>query len=120
MTVRFATPDEIINWNALVSKSGYASTVFSTSEYGRIKKLTGYTPRYIIADDLAVLALEKNVPPLGKLWYLPKGPNIKSLSELTSVMDSLKVFAKTKSVFTIKVESELPLTDSSKIGRAHV
>ena len=118
MTIRFATPEEIKNWNAIVSKSGAASTVFSTSEYAEIKKLTAYTPRYIMAEDLAVLALEKKTAPLGRLWYLPKGPNVSSTTEYLGLMAELKKFARSQGVFLIKTEPELPLSEADRLKNA--
>ncbi|UTX51342.1 peptidoglycan bridge formation glycyltransferase FemA/FemB family protein [Candidatus Saccharibacteria bacterium TM7i] len=115
MTARFATSEEINNWNNLVSDSAGADTVFSTKEYAEIKQLTRYTPRYVIVDDLAVLVLEKRAWPFGSLWYLPKGPNVTSVEEFQSVMAGLEQLAKKSNVFFIRAESELPLADAPKL-----
>ena len=108
MTAQYASKTQINEWDSLVAKSGSASTVFSTAEYAEIKKDTRYTPRYIMVDSHAVLVLEKRTWPLGRLWYIPKGPNVASTDELFSVLEALKPLARATSVFTIRVESELP------------
>lgn len=115
MTARYATPEEISNWDALVLKNPDGGNVFSSFEYSEIKKLTDYTPRYIIAGSVAVTVLEKQTAPIGKLWYLPKGPNVSSTSELFDVLESIKPLAKKAKAFVIRIESELPQSTHSEI-----
>lgn len=117
MIARFATADEVSNWDTLVSDHGILSTVFSTSEYATIKKLTDYTPHYIIVGSLPVLVLEKKTWPLGRLWYAPKGPNVGSVEEFDAVISSLNTLAKKNGVFAIRAESELPLTDAVELEK---
>lgn len=107
MTARYATPDEIEHWDELILKNPDGGNVFSSYEYSQIKKLTNYTPRYIVAGDVAVTVLEKTTLSFGKLWYLPKGPNVKDTDTLFHVLESLKPVAKKASVFLLKIESEL-------------
>jgi lipid II:glycine glycyltransferase (peptidoglycan interpeptide bridge formation enzyme) len=71
------------------------------------KETGGYTARFIFVGDLAITVLEKNIPLLGKLWYLPKGPGVVCSKELFSVLKALKPFAKKHGVFVIRIESEL-------------
>lgn len=109
MTARFATPKEIISWDTLVAKSTPSDTVFSTTAYAQIKKLTAYTPRYILVDDLAVLVLEKKAWPFGALWYLPKGPNVSTAEAFHAALKALLPLAKKEGVFIVRAESELSL-----------
>jgi len=107
MTTRYATPEEIANWDSLIIANPDGGNVFSSFEYSEVKKLTNYTPRFIISGKLAVTVLEKQTPPLGKLWYLPKGPNVTSSKELFDTLKALKPLAKKANVFVIRVETEL-------------
>lgn len=107
MTTRFATPDEIEQWNTLILANPDKGNVFQGAEFAEQKKLGGWTPRYIISNHVAVTALEKNVPLLGKLWYLPKGPGITTIRELDDVVAEVASFAKQQGVFAVKIEPEL-------------
>lgn len=107
MTARYATPEEIANWDSLIIANPDGGNIFSSFEYSEVKKLTNYTPRFIIRGKLAITVLEKQTPPLGKLWYLPKGPNVTSGKEVFDTLKSIKRLAKKAGVFVIKVETEL-------------
>lgn len=107
MTARYATDDEIAQWDSLILDNPDGGNVFSSYEYSEIKKLTNYTPRYIISGKFAVTVLEKSTAPLGKLWYLPKGPGVTSTKQLFDLLRSLDTLAKKAGVFAIRVESEL-------------
>lgn len=108
MTARYATSEEIASWDELIINNPDGGNVFSSLEYSEIKKLTAYTPRYIIAGSVAVTVLEKQTPPMGRLWYLPKGPNVTSSEQLFAVLDAIRPLAKKAGVFAIRCESELP------------
>ena len=107
MTARYATSEEIAKWDSLIIANPDGGNVFSSFEYSEVKKLTNYTPRFIVSDKLAITVLEKQTPPLGKLWYLPKGPNVTSSKELFDTLKALKPLAKKAGVFAIRVETEL-------------
>ncbi|MFZ1301930.1 MAG: peptidoglycan bridge formation glycyltransferase FemA/FemB family protein [Candidatus Microsaccharimonas sp.] len=107
MTARYATPNEIASWDALILTNPDGGNVFSSAEYASIKKLTSYTTRYVVVGKTAITVLEKQTPPLGRLWYLPKGPNVTSTKELFDILKSLKPLAKKAGVFAIRIESEL-------------
>src|SRR5690606_11240454 len=107
MTARYATNEEVAQWDALILKNTDGGNVFSSFEYSEIKKLTRYTPRYIIVGKTAITVLEKTTPPLGVLWYLPKGPGVTSTKQLFDILKALKPLAKKAGAFAIKVESEL-------------
>ena len=107
MTARYATTEEIAKWDSLIIANPDGGNVFSSFEYSEIKKLTNYTQRFIISGKLAITVLEKQTAPLGKLWYLPKGPNVVSAKELFDTLKALKPLAKKAGVFVIRVETEL-------------
>lgn len=107
MNTRFATPEEIDQWNTHILTNPDKGNVFQGLEFAEQKKLGGWTPRFIMADNLAVTVLEKSVPLLGTLWYLPKGPGITSVRALDDNLDNLKNFAKQNGAFAVKIEPEL-------------
>lgn len=117
MTARYATSEEISRWNDLITQNPDGGNIFSSYEYSEIKKLTGYTPRYIIAGEVAVTVLEKKTFPLGRLWYIPKGPNVTTPEELSSVLELLRPLAKKAGAFVIRVESELDRKHSPSLRR---
>lgn len=107
MTARYATDEEIAQWDSLILKNPDGGNVFSSLEYSEIKKLTNYAPRYVIVGKIAVTVLEKTTSPLGALWYLPKGPGVASTKQLFDLLQALKPLAKKAGVFAIRIESEL-------------
>ncbi len=107
MIARYATDEEISRWDSLILQNPDNGNVFSSFEYSQIKKLTKYTPRYVLVGKIAVTVLEKSTAPLGKFWYLPKGPGAHSTKQLCDVLKAMKPLAKKAGVFAIRVESEL-------------
>lgn len=120
MTVRFATHDEIEDWNARIITNPDGGNIFQGYEFANQKILGGWTPRFVMAGDLALTVLEKKF--LGyKLWYAPKGPGVTSVRELDNLLPDLQAFARKNHVFAIKIEPELTkkdetLADLMKLG----
>ena len=117
MLARYATADEIAVWNEKIITNPDGGTVFSSFEYSTIKQLTHYTPRYIIVDNLAVTVLEKKTPPLGTLWYVPKGPGVTSSKALFDVITALTPLARRAGAFAIRIESELKRSSQPTLER---
>jgi Uncharacterized protein involved in methicillin resistance len=117
MTARYATDEEISRWDVLILQNPDKGNVFSSYEYSEIKRLTKYTPRYIIVGKIAVTVLEKATPPLGSFWYLPKGPGVTSAKQLFDLLTALKPLAKKAGVFAIRVESELDRSSKATLER---
>jgi lipid II:glycine glycyltransferase (peptidoglycan interpeptide bridge formation enzyme) len=115
MTIRFASTDEIDQWNTLVLANPDKGNVFQGLEFTEQKKLGGWTPRFVMADSLAITVLEKSVPLLGKLWYLPKGPGVTSMRELDAIMNDLKSFAQQHGAFVVKIEPELVDSNETRV-----
>ncbi len=126
MTAHYATKSELATWNSRIIANPDGGNVFSSFEYSEVKRLTGYTPRYILVTigtkdeplTVGVTVLEKQTPPLGKLWYLPKGPGVTSTKQLFDVLAAIRPLAKKAGVFTIRVESELDRASTSTLERA--
>lgn len=117
MTARYATDEEISRWDSLILQNPDNGNVFSSFEYSEIKRETNYTPRYVIVNKIAVTVLEKSTPPLGKLWYLPKGPGVISTKDLFDLLKALKPLAKKTGAFAVRIESELDQSSRATIER---
>lgn len=117
MTARYATPEEIASWNTHILSNPDGGNVFASAEYAKIKRLTAYTPRFVMVDTIAVTVLEKQTF-FGRLWYLPKGPGVSSPDELVEVLKALRPLALRRGVFTIRCEAELPATDAPSLKKA--
>ena len=107
MPVRDAQPKEIARWDELLTQNPDGGNVFQAREMAETKRLGGWTPRYLIIDDIAVTVLEKHVPIIGNFWYLPKGPGISTVDTLLSLLPDLKTFAASHGVFAVKCEPEI-------------
>lgn len=116
MTARFATPDEIAHWNDHIVANPNGGNVFASYEFAMQKESGGYTARFVFVDHLAITVLEKSTG-LGRLWYLPKGPEVTSTKDLFHVLESLKPFAKKHGVFAVRIESELPRSTQPTLSR---
>ena len=113
MTVRFATSDEITQWNDLLIQNPDGGNVFSSKEMAETKQQNAWKPRYIMVDTIAVTVLEKSVPLLGKYWYLPKGPGVTTVASLLELLPNLQQFGASQGVFAVKIEPEVPDNDET-------
>lgn len=107
MKVRFATKTEHAVWNQQVLNNPDRGNVFQSTEFAEQKQAGGWTPRFLVADNLAITVLEKTVFGLGKLWYIPKGPGVVSIRQLGDLLPDLEQFALDNGVFAVKIEPEL-------------
>lgn len=108
-------------WNNRILANPDMGNVFQGYEFAQQKKLTGWTPRFLGDDSIAITALEKAVLGLGRFWYIPKGPGVSSVRELERLLPDLQRIAKVSGVFAIKIEPELvkkdeTLADLMKLG----
>ncbi len=117
MTIRFATSDEIANWNQHLITNPDGGNIFASFEFAMQKETGGYKAIFLMIDQLAVTVLEKNAFPLGKLWYLPKGPGVTDTKELWDILKDIKPFAASHGVFVVRIESELPRTIQPTLSR---
>lgn len=117
MKVRFASKQEISEWNKYILANPDGGNVFASYEFAMQKETGGYKAYFIFVGNLAITILEKNAPTLGKLWYLPKGPGVTSSKDLFTVLKSLKPFAEKHDVFAIRIESELNRNEQPTLAR---
>lgn len=107
MNARFATPEEIAQWDERLIANPDNGNVFQTIEVAETKRKNGWAPRYIISGAKAITVLEKHVPILGNYWYVPKGPGVRDADDLEAEIILLKDLAGRAGVFCIKIEPEL-------------
>lgn len=110
MTVRFATDDEIKNWNTHILNNPDGGNILQGKYFAELKQLTGWTPRYIVAGDVAMTVIEKPIFGLGKVWYIAKGPGVNIKEQLKKLLGPLREFAHEQGCFTVKIEPELPMS----------
>lgn len=108
MVTRFATDDEITDWDEKIIANPDGGNVFQSKEFATIKNAGGqWSPRFIMVDMLAITVFERKVFGLGKLWYIPKGPGVTSVDELAPLIAELRDFAHKNGVFAVKIEPEM-------------
>lgn len=108
MAIRFASDDEVKNWNEHILSNPDGGNFVQGHEFAEQKKLAGWEIRYVFADDIAITLLEKPIPGFGKVWYAPKGPGVTTRNDLSRIIRPLADFARKEGVFTIKIEPEIP------------
>lgn len=113
MSIHFAKETEIRSWNNLITQNPDGGDIFQTREFAEIKSHYHWKPRYLIADNLAILVLERPAKLLGKFWYIPKGPGIKDIKQLEKILPDLKQFAHKHGVFSVRLEPELLATSEN-------
>lgn len=117
--MRYATEEEITAWDEIVPQNPDGGNMLQGKVFAEVKASSGWTPRYILCDTAAFVAIEKSIPLIGKVWYVPKGPGITTVDQLRIIIEELVPFAKKAGVFTVKIEPELPLgTDVSGLPLA--
>lgn len=114
MPIRFAESNKNHNWNQKVLGNPDGGNVLQSVEFSEQKHQDGWTPRFILADSLAITILEKSIFGLGKLWYLPKGPGVISIRQLDDLLPELHDFAEKNNVFLVKIEPELTAQDETR------
>jgi len=107
MTMRFATDEEISQWDELITQNPDGGNVFQSRQFGETKRANNWAPRYIITDTVAITVLEKSVPLHGTFWYIPKGPGVNDITALLQILPQLKEFAASNGVFAVKIEPEV-------------
>lgn len=107
MKLRFATDEEITDWNAIIIENPGGGNILQGKEFAEQKELAGWKARYIISDICGLMILEKSIPLFGKVWYSPKGPAVASKNELEKLLKELRSFARSQGVFSVKIEPEL-------------
>lgn len=95
-------------WNDLIADSPKGGNILQGREFLEQKFLAGWKIHYLKVDSRAVGVMEKSIPVLGKVWYIPKGPSTTSTDDLSSLLEELVPYARKCGVVSVKIEPELP------------
>lgn len=111
-TLRKADTEEIDNWDDDVLKNKNEAGFLQSKPYADTKKCFGWNIQYMVYESknerVYVYFLEKFIPTLGYLWYLPSGSL--ALRDIDSILRANKRFIKQNKlrVFVIKIEPRIP------------
>lgn len=120
-TARFATAEEIENWDKHVTANPNGGNMLQSAAYATVKNGSGWKVRFLVLESPGNssynLVLEKSFPVLGRLWYLIKGPDLADAADLGPVLESVAAFVRGRklNVFTIKVEPDI--IDSDEVQK---
>ena len=112
-TARFATAEEIENWDKPVTANPNGGNMLQSAAYASVKNGSGWKVRFLVLDNGASasynLVLEKSFPLLGRLWYLIKGPDLEAAADLKAALEACAAFVRGRklNVFTIKIEPDI-------------
>lgn len=98
-----ANPEQLAHWDELVAANPDGGNVLQSKAFGETKAKHGWTPLHVMVDECAVLILERDVPLLGKFWYVPKGPGICTAAELKQFIASLP----SDGPFAVRIDPEI-------------
>lgn len=119
-TARFASAEEVANWDAHVTANPNGGNLLQSEAFAEVKQHYGWKPLHLVyetADYTSYnLILEKSFPLLGKLWYLIKGPDVASVEDLPGIAAANADFVKRArlGVFAIKIEPDIILSDDAR------
>jgi lipid II:glycine glycyltransferase (peptidoglycan interpeptide bridge formation enzyme) len=137
VTIDFATASQLARWDDLILANADGGDVWRSRDYAEQKRLGHYTPRFIVVtgseldnekspagDDaqwlpganpwsMAFTVHEKSVPFVGKLWYLPKGPGLSTLAEISWMTRILADFARDNGAFMLKIEPRVTFQNAA-------
>lgn len=137
-TARFATADEVANWDEHVIANPNGGNLLQSASFASVKAKHGWKPLYLVYEGTTEingedapfksfnLVLEKSVPLMGKVWYMIKGPDVNNVEEIPAILDANKQFIEENKlgVFLVKIEPDI-LADSqtdaflAKTGLVH-
>ncbi|HKU01810.1 MAG TPA: peptidoglycan bridge formation glycyltransferase FemA/FemB family protein [Arthrobacter sp.] len=112
-TARFATAEEIENWDKHVTANPNGGNMLQSAAYASVKNGSGWKVRFLVLEgggnSSYNLVLEKSFPVLGRLWYLIKGPDLAGAADLGPALKACARLVRSRklNVFTIKVEPDI-------------
>lgn len=113
-TLRYANKNEIYNWDQHVLQNKQEAGFLQSKAYASTKRTFGWNIRYIVYENkdekIYGYFLEKKVPTLGYLWYIPSASL--PLKHMDLILQANKEFVKRHKlpVFVIKIEPSIPET----------
>lgn len=127
-TARFATAEEIENWDKHVTANPNGGNMLQSAAYASVKNGSGWKVRFLVLESGGNssynLVLEKSFPVLGRLWYLIKGPDLAGAADLGATLKACARLVRSRklNVFTIKVEPDIIDSDDARreLAAAHL
>ena len=119
-TARFASAEEVSNWDAHVTANPNGGNLLQSEAFAEVKQHYGWKPLHLVyetADYTSYnLVLEKSFPILGKLWYLIKGPDVASVEDIPGIAAANADFVRRArlGVFAIKIEPDIVLSEDAR------
>ncbi|HVE80541.1 MAG TPA: peptidoglycan bridge formation glycyltransferase FemA/FemB family protein [Candidatus Dormibacteraeota bacterium] len=101
--MREATAEELAKWNELVAANPDGGNVLQARAFGEVKSRHGWQAKHLVFENIAILALQREILGLGKFWYIPKGPGVKDTVQLQRLAAKLK---KTDA-FAVRIDPEI-------------
>lgn len=113
--MRPATPEELTHWDELVVKNPDGGNVLQSKAFGEFKAKHGWESRYFLFENIAFMALVKQIPVFGEMWYVPKGPGIQDGAQLARFIETVRggltsrieSEVKPPQVFMVKIDPEI-------------
>jgi len=111
LILRNADQKEIKNWDTYILQNKYEAGFLQSSAYAETKRQFGWHIRYVVYEStqekIYAYFLEKKVPLLGYLWYMPSGSL--SMKYMDLIVQANRNFTQEHDlpVFTIKIEPKI-------------
>ncbi|MGK0721633.1 lipid II:glycine glycyltransferase FemX [Leucobacter sp. W1478] len=122
LTARYATSTELDRWDSLVAANPGGGEFLAARAFADTKSQVGWVPRYLVFARASTihsvaLVLERQIPLLGLLWYIPRGPAAPDFDAFAEHLLALHRFARAAApqVFTITVEP--PIVAEEEAGQ---
>ncbi|MEV7604961.1 peptidoglycan bridge formation glycyltransferase FemA/FemB family protein [Paenarthrobacter sp. NPDC089322] len=112
-TARFATAEEIENWDKHVTANPNGGNMLQSDAYAAVKDGANWLVRRLVIETAEYpsynLLLEKKLPILGRLWYLIKGPDTADVKDIEPMLTAVAKLAREQkmNVFAIKIEPDI-------------
>ncbi|NJC21292.1 lipid II:glycine glycyltransferase (peptidoglycan interpeptide bridge formation enzyme) [Arthrobacter pigmenti] len=112
-TARFATEEERGNWDSLVTANPNGGNMLQSASFAEVKSHHGWNPLFVVFESAEYstynLVIEKKVPLLGRFWYLIKGPDVATPTDVPAVLSALTEFIRRSNlaVFAVKIEPDI-------------
>lgn len=121
-------------WARRVSANPDGGNVFQGPAFAEHKGAYGWKPLYVVVDvpgdrqtgeagegagEIAVTVLTRQVPGMGAVWYVPKGPGTTTVTGAAEVAQAIGQLARGHGAFLLKIEPELTDTVAHRAALSH-
>lgn len=107
MPLTFVSSPSAAEWDARIAATPNGGNVYQSHALGQVKRMARWTPRYAVADGVAMTVHTKRAPGFGTVWYLPKGPCVSDAEALRPLVAQLREAAAAEGVCFVRIEPEI-------------